>query len=62
MESVSYYKGKAFVYCQLGDEHHVTNGHWEDYITLRRCQPRLCVIYDTLRELRVNLFNRGVLV
>lgn len=59
---VSYFAGRAFVYCKIKDEHHVANNHWEEYLSRRREVPRLCVIHDTLDELRRDLLKKGVLV
>lgn len=57
----SYYQGKTLIYVKFGEEHHVVNGHWEEYIKLRREQPKVVIIHATQREMRAKLFEEGVL-
>lgn len=62
-EATCYCKGRALVYVRVGDEHFAVDGHWAEYLELRKERPPRVTLFSTLRELkRALLRDRGVLV
>lgn len=57
----SYYLGQQLIYVEHNDLHYVFEGHWEDYLRLRKRVPARVRVYDRLVELKYDLFSQGVL-
>lgn len=57
----SYYKGKTLVYVKFDSTHFVADGHWEEYLALRRECPETVRIFDKQREMKEALAKEGVL-
>ena len=59
--SKAYYKGKSLIYVRLANMHFVANGHWEEYLALRRECPETVRLFDSQREMKEALEREGVL-
>lgn len=57
-----FYRGKTIIYVGIDDAHHVVDAHWLEYLKLRKGRPSIVHSYSTLREMRVSLFKKGILV
>ncbi len=59
--SKAYYKGKSLIYVRLANTHFVADGHWEEYLVLRRECPKTVRLFDSQHEMKEALEREGVL-